>query len=746
MFDFFRRSGRRTDWLDIDARVDSGIYQAWQSVRDTAGRFAGFMGRFTVSGPSRVAAELGSEAATLGLGGMVVMLALAQPAMRETQDGLRATGQFSITLLDRNGTEIGKRGILHDDAVPLEDIPDHVIRAVLATEDRRFFEHFGIDVPGTARALVENVRASSVVQGGSSITQQLAKNLFLSSERTIDRKIKEAFLALWLEARLSKREILKLYLDRAYLGGGAFGVEAAAQFYFGKSIRDVSLAEAAMLAGMLKAPTKFAPHRNLPAARGRANQVLTNMVDAGFMTEGQVHGARLNPAVAVETRSFDSPDYFLDWAFEEASRIAKDKGDFVLTVKTTVDLDLQKKADEAVLSTLREAGRSARVDQAAMVVMETDGAVRAMVGGTDYGDSQFNRATAAKRQPGSSFKTYVYMAAFEAGYRPNSSVVDSPVSCGRWSPQNYNRGFRGRMDVTTAFARSINTIPVKIANDIGRASILDVLQRVGIEGQKSICPMPLGVGEVTVLDHTNGYAVLASGGKGVRRYGVLEIRNSRGEVIYDHARDTPKPAQVYSPELAALMNQIMHAVVEWGTGGRAKLEFTHAAGKTGTSQSYRDAWFMGFTGQYVAGVWYGNDSFRPMNDITGGSLPAMTWQRFMAAAHTSPNIPQIPGLDLHPKQVADMAALAAAAKADPTLGKGRAQPASAVPAATLKVLGRLSDRLKAASAKPGEPAAPKDGNAKSRQGASAPRSVVDPADTASIGGNRDGEPARGPRP
>src|SRR5213595_2593075 len=290
--------------LDLDARIDSTLFSTGKGARELYERYSTFMDRFYVGRWKRwVFIEPMSEAATIGLGGLVLMLALAIPAFRETSDDdWLKKSDLAVTFLDRYGNEVGTRGIRHNDAIPLEEYPDHLIKAVLATEDRRFYEHFGIDIAGTGRALTANARAGGVVQGGSSITQQLAKNLFLSNERSIERKVKEAFLATWLETRLSKNEILKLYLDRAYLGGGTFGVDAAAQYYFNKSARDVNLSEAAMLAGLFKAPSKYAPHVNLPAARARANVVLDNLVEAGMMTEGQVFGARRNPASAVDRR------------------------------------------------------------------------------------------------------------------------------------------------------------------------------------------------------------------------------------------------------------------------------------------------------------------------------------------------------------------------------------------------------------------------------------------------------------
>jgi penicillin-binding protein 1A len=663
------RRNRLIDWWALDSWIDSSLYSVWAHYQDTWSAYSNFVNRFRVTGFRRVVNEFVSEATTIGMAGLLGLLALALPSLEATNDpSWRTAAQYSVTFLDRYGTEIGKRGILYSDSVPLEEIPDNLIKATLATEDRRFFEHFGVDVIGTFRAMVANVQARDVVQGGSSLTQQLAKNLFLTSERSLERKVKEAFIALWLEARLTKKEILKMYLDRSYLGGGTFGVEAASQFYFGKSVREINLAEAALLAGLFKAPTKFAPHANPAEARARANQVLTNMVDAGFMTEGQVHGARLNPAKVIDHSDIYTPNYFLDWAFEEVQRLTQGKGEYNLVARTTVDIALQRAAEQAVESTLEQNGKSRRVGQAAMVGMETDGAVRAMVGGRDYGESQFNRATKALRQPGSSFKTYVYLTAIENGATPDQSVVDGPVYCGNWSPSNYSGGYRGRMTLTQALARSINTVAVKLSFKYGRDKVQNTLKKIGLGRIRKSCSMALGDQGVTVLEHTSGYATLAADGKRVKGYAITEIRNAQDETIYLRQRDEPPAEQVFDRQAVETLNEMLWHVITEGTGRRAQLDFTSAAGKTGTSSDYRDGWFLGYTGQYVAGVWYGNDNFTSTNRVTGGSLPAQTWHQFMVAAHTSYNIPQIPGVPLHPKQIEEMERIAEIKKEDPTLG------------------------------------------------------------------------------
>ncbi|MEC9368570.1 MAG: PBP1A family penicillin-binding protein [Pseudomonadota bacterium] len=696
----FKFPGKRSrfNWLALDSWIDSSIYESWEGFRNWWSAVSSFFARFKLTGLRRWFNELLSEGLTMGTGALVVMLSFAIPAFEETRTAWQTAGKFSVTFLDRDGNEIGKRGILHSDAVPLDEIPAFLIQATLATEDRRFYHHFGIDVIGTLRAMVENVRAKDVVQGGSSITQQLAKNLFLSPERSLERKINEAFLAIWLEARLTKNEILKFYLDRAYLGGGAFGVEAAAQFYFGKSVRDIQLNEAAMMAGLFKAPTRFAPHIDLPAARARANVVLSNLVDAGFLTEGQVHGARLNPADIVDRSDYYSPDWFLDWAFEQIQEVMRDKNEYVLTARTTVDTNLQKAAEQAVQNTLRRDGRSRHADQAALVSMETDGAVRALVGGKDYGESQFNRATHALRQPGSSFKPYVYLTALLNGFKPTTIVVDGPVGCGRWSPRNYSGGFSGSMQMQEALMRSINTVAVKLSLQVGREKLLDTVNKIGLAGIQKTCSMALGDTGITPLQHTGGYAVFASGGLTTNPYAIDEVTNSRGELVYSHERDAPKREQLFDRSKIEDLNRMLALVVTSGTGRRAQLEFTSAVGKTGTSSSFRDAWFMGFTGQYVTGVWFGNDNYTPMARVTGGSLPAATWHEYMVFAHQTRNVPLIPGLQPHPGQIAEQQRLDAL----PRTFASTAQPGSSSASRKLspdtkKTLEAIANRLKESS-------------------------------------------------
>ena len=655
--------------LDFDARIDSTLFSSGKGARELYERYSTFMDRFYVGRWKRwVFIEPLSEAATLGLGGLILLLALAVPAFRETadEDWLKKS-DLAVSFLDRYGNPIGSRGIKHNDSIPLEDFPDNLIKATLATEDRRFYDHFGIDVAGTMRALVTNAQAGGVRQGGSSITQQLAKNLFLSNERTIERKVNEAFLAIWLETRLTKNEILKLYLDRAYMGGGTFGVDGAAHFYFNKSVRDINLSEAAMLAGLFKAPTKFAPHINLPAARARANVVLDNLVDAGFMTEGQVFGARRNPAFAVDRRDENSPNYYLDFAFDEMRKLVdtfpKSYTERVFVVRTAIDMNVQHAADEAIENQLRQFGRDYHATQAASVVADLDGGIRAMVGGRDYGASQFNRATDAYRQPGSSFKPYVYTTALLNGFKPTSVVVDGPVCIGNWCPQNYGHSYSGSVTLTQAITRSINVVPVKLSIAIGgnpknvwdsakkgRAKIVETARKFGITAPLPDTPsLPIGADEVTVIEHAVAYATFPNKGRSVTPHAVLEVRTGAGDLVWRWDRDGPKPRQAIPASVAADMAQMMSHVVSEGTARRAALDGIPTAGKTGTTNSYRDAWFVGYTGNFTCAVWFGNDDYSPTNRMTGGSLPAQTWHDIMTAAHQGIEIKELPGVGMGAK-------------------------------------------------------------------------------------------------
>jgi penicillin-binding protein 1A len=687
--------------LAIDASIDWGMFDSGRRSREGYEKFSNFMSRFHVSGPTRLIVELLCETMTLGFAAGLVALTLALSAFRLTSehDWLKRA-DLAVTFFDRYGVEVGNRGIKHDDAVPLEQYPPHLIKAVLATEDRRFYEHFGIDMIGTARALTVNAKSSGVVQGGSSITQQLAKNLFLSNERTVTRKINEAFLALWLEHHLTKRDILQLYLDRVYMGGGTFGVQAAAEFYFGKSVKDVTVAEAAMLAGLFKAPTKYAPHVNLPAARARANDVLNNLVEFGFMAESEVAQAKRNPATPVARQQDSSPDWYLDYAYGEVQKLAeagKLGEERILNVRLALDSNVQKRADSVIEDNLRLSGKSYHVKQGAMVVMEPDGALRSIVGGRDYGASQFNRATEALRQPGSSFKPYVYLTALMTGkFKPTTIVVDSPVCIGNWCPHNFGGSYAGSLPLANALARSLNTVAVKLSiaigngnPKIGRAKIVETARALGITAPLTDTPsLPIGACELTVLEHSAAYAAFVNGGKRTTPYAAVEISNRRGDVLYKHDRDAPKQVQAVPLDKVIELGSMMRKVVEEGTGRAADLgPGIDVIGKTGTTNGFKDAWFCGYSGTMGGCIWYGNDDGELMNNMTGGSLPAHTWHDVMAYAHQG--VPLKPIVGMTPSAPAQTAAKDAGATKAADLGapqrpaslsKGAAEALSAIAA------------------------------------------------------------------
>ncbi len=639
--------------------MDSSLYDAQRRSIRVLQAVAAASDRLHLAGARKFLVDMTCEGLNIGVVGLLLALTLALPAIRETSDEDWLKRQdLAVTFLDRYGVEVGRRGIKHDDAIPFDQLPDYFIKAVLATEDRRFFDHFGIDVVGTLRALTVNAHAGGVVQGGSSITQQLAKNLFLSNERSISRKINEAYLALWLENHLTKKQILSLYLDRAYMGGGAFGVQAAAQYYFGKSARDVNLAESAMLAGLFKAPTKYSPDVNLPAARARANDVLSNLVDAGFMTEGQVYAARRNPATPVSQDTASSPNWYLDFAFDEVKALAnsgKLGADRVLTVRTGLDTGLQDKMDSVLEDMLRVNAPAYNAHQAAAVVADTDGLVRAMFGGRDYGASQYNRATDAERQPGSSFKIFDYFTALMTGkFHANTTVQAGGICIGDYCVHNFAGESGGAMPLYQALAQSYNTaaiwISVKIGEaywpagkpyhqakiaELGRSKIIETARKMGLTTPLiDTVSLPVGADEVKLIDMVGANAMLANGGKRATPYAAIEIRNSAGEVIYTHEANGTPPVQVLPPDKVAEMNNIMTHVLTEGTGRGAQIPGLVIAGKTGTTNGPTNAWFNAFTGNLVGSVWFGNDDNSSMTgSMQGGALPAQTWREIMAYAH-----------------------------------------------------------------------------------------------------------------
>jgi penicillin-binding protein 1A len=500
----------------------------------------------------------------------------------------------------------------------------------MAIEDRRFYSHAGVDPRGLARAMWVNFRSGKFVQGGSTITQQLAKNLFLTPERTLKRKVQEVLLALWLERTYSKDEILTLYLNRVYLGSGVYGVDAAAKKYFGKSARNVTLLEAATLAGLLKAPSHYNPSSDPEAAKQRAAVVLKSMVDAGFISSGQSVAALAGSATLGKAAVSDRVGrYFADWVYDQVSSYVG-TSDRDLVVVTTLDLRLQRIAETELQRIITAEGPKRGVSQAALVMMTPDGAVKAMVGGRDYQESEFNRATQAMRQPGSAFKLFVFLAALEAGMVPDDHMVDGPIQIKNWRPENYQNKYYGDVTLREAFARSLNSVAVQLYLKAGGTAVEKAAARLGITADLNPDPaLALGSSEVNLLELTQAYAVFANQGQGVWFRGIDEIRDSAGTVLFRRSGDGP--GRVVEPRQVNQMNDMMTAVLEWGTGKSAALG-RPAAGKTGTSQDFRDAWFMGFTAELVTGVWVGNDDNKPMDKVTGGTLPALIWRSVMSKA------------------------------------------------------------------------------------------------------------------
>jgi len=571
--------------------------------------------------------------AALGAFAFAMLVAYYASGLPQTDKLFGVQGTPSITVLDVGGRVIATRGAGVGEIVPVAEMPPYLPQAVMAIEDRRFYDHWGVDPWGLARALFANVEAGRVVQGGSTITQQLAKNLFLTPERTFERKMEEAILAVWLEMKFSKDEILTLYLNRVYFGAGTYGVEAAARRYFNKGARDVTLKEAAILAGLLKAPSRLAPTENAEAADERAKLVLNAMVEAGYITEQERADAETRRTKVAVTRSSPGADYFTDWVLEQVPGfIGAVESDIV--VETTLDLSMQRAAETAVLSALEKNGEKLKIGQAAFVALSTDGAVKAMVGGRSYAESQFNRAVQAQRPPGSAFKPFVFLAALEAGYTPQSTILDAPIKLKGWNPGNYKHKYLGEVSLTEALARSLNSAAVRLIVDVGPKTVASVANRLGVLSHLNAQPsLALGTSEVNLLELTGAYAPFANGGASAMPHGILKIRTREGRTLYQ--REGSGPFDTVAPVFASEMTYMMRETVRMGTAKRARLDDRDAAGKTGTGQAFRDAWFIGFTRDIVAGVWVGNDDNSAMKDVTGGSVPADIWAAFMNAVKDS---------------------------------------------------------------------------------------------------------------
>lgn len=550
----------------------------------------------------------------------------------------------AIRFEDRYGQVIATRGPRYGRRVTVDELPPYVAQAFLAAEDRRFYQHGPIDVQGVFRAAWINWRAGRTVQGASTLTQQLAKGLFLSPDRVIKRKLQEMLLAYRLEQVLTKDEILEIYLNRIYFGAGTYGLDGAAQTYFGKSASQLTLSEAALLASLPKAPSRLALNRDMERALARSRLILGNMRAEGWITAQEEREA-------IEDRPFLSPvgqdegdfGWVLDQATAEAVKIAGPNAPD-LVVRLTIDPLLQREAAETIRQTIAVDGPVSGVSQAALLSLSADGAIRAMIGGTDYVESPFNRAVQARRQPGSTFKPFVYAAAVEHGVLPTDIRVDEPVKFGDWAPENYGGGYRGPMTVEQALIASTNTIAAQLGNEVGGAAIGELARRFGITSLPETPDLSVALGsyEVNLLQLTSGFQVFQLGGVRLEPYLIQSIGTQGGQEIWAH-QPPEAERRVYDLGHASIMVRMMEKVVTEGTARRA--EFGRpAAGKTGTSQNWRDAWFVGFTPDYVTGVWVGNDDERPMNRVVGGDIPAAVWRRFMVAAHASLAVSDFPWL------------------------------------------------------------------------------------------------------
>jgi len=547
----------------------------------------------------------------------------------------------SIQIVDVNGRPLATRGDAGGAVLPLKEMPSYVPKAFVAIEDRRFYEHYGVDPWGISRALIANILHRGVAQGGSTITQQLAKNLFLTQERTIHRKLQEAMLAIWLERKFTKTQILELYLNRVYFGSGAYGIEQAAQRYFGKSARQLSLPEAAILAGLVKSPSRLAPTRNFDGAEQRAQTVLAAMAELGFISEASSHAAVAHPPHVVAQGGSSSANYVADWVMDAVNDVLGHVEEDIV-VKTTIDSGLQANAEQSLIDELAQKGDKSGVSQGALVAMTPDGAVRAMVGGRNYGESQFNRAVAAKRQPGSAFKAFVYLTALEHGLTPDTVRQDAPIKIKGWQPENYGHQYYGPVTLTQALAMSLNTVSVRLTLEFTPMAVIRTAYRLGIASKlEPNASIALGTSEVSPLELISAYAPFANGGLAVVPHVVDRITASNDKVLY--TRNEQPLGRIIDARHVGMMNDMMAQTLTIGTAHKAALPGWPAAGKTGTSQDFRDAWFIGYTAHLVTGVWLGNDDGTPTNKITGGSLPVDIWSRFMRDAHQGVPVAALPG-------------------------------------------------------------------------------------------------------
>ena len=632
-----RGSGRKRAPADAEPRAAEdragSAAPARGSRRRRGRRSSGGFGRFVYWG-----AVLGLWA-VLAAAGTVIWVGLHLPPIQSLEIPKRPP---SVLIVGLNGATLATRGDMGGAAVPLHELPPYLPNAFIAIEDRRFYAHHGIDPWGILRAAAADVLHRGAAQGGSTITQQLAKNLFLTQERTITRKLQEALLALWLEHKFSKQQILDLYLNRVYFGAGAYGVEAAAQRYFGKSARHVSLPEAAMLAGLVQSPSRLAPTRNPDGAERRAQLVVAAMAQQRMISGKAAEVALIEPARAKPPSGAGSVNYVADWVMDAINDLVGHIDEDIV-VETSIDPALQNAAEQALVDTLAQRGGKFNVGEGALIAMTPDGTVRALVGGRNYAESQFDRAIAAKRQPGSAFKPFVYLTALEHGLSPDSIRDDAPISVKGWRPENYEHQYFGPVTLTQALANSLNTVSVRLTLELSPAAVIRTAYRMGIvsplEPNASIA---LGTSEVSPFELVSAYAPFANGGFAASPHVVERIRSGDGKTLY--ARAPQALGRIVDARYVAMMNAMMHETLTSGTARHADLPGWQAAGKTGTSQDFRDAWFVGYTSRLVTGVWLGNDDASPTHRATGGGLPVDIWSRFMKTALRGTAPAPLPGV------------------------------------------------------------------------------------------------------
>ena len=583
----------------------------------------------------------------LGVWGLifaVAFLAVFATGLPDTSTLNNVQRQPSISYLDRSGALVAVRGSQESPPVNLDDLPPYVPAAFIAIEDRQFYHHFGFNPWGMLRAEFYNLtHRGATLQGGSTITQQLARNLFLTPTQSIRRKVQELILAVWLETKFSKKQILALYLNRVNFGGGAYGIEAASQRYFNKPASQLTLGEAALLAATMKGPSRYNPAANSERAAKRATEVLNAMVETHAITPAERDAAFSTPVHVSATLASQRAQYFTDWLDGQVRALLGKEPTEDLVVETTLDLPIQAAAEQAI-----RAGVAAHADQGvqqcALVALDGEGRIRAYVGGASYADSQFDRATQAERQAGSAFKPFVYLTAMEAGHTPQEQVVDEPITIGNWSPKIFEGKYLGPITLETALAQSIYTVAARLANEVGTNNVANTARRLGITSQIQTDPsMALGAVEVSPLEMATAYDPFANGGYRVHAYGIERIRTAGGQVLYDHGVAHDQLQSVIPQPPLSEMTEMMRQVVATGTGGRARIGGYDIAGKTGTTSDYRDAWFVGFTGGFVAAVWVGRDDNTPMRRVTGGAAPAEIWRSFMAPVLPHIRAEAIPG-------------------------------------------------------------------------------------------------------